>query len=191
MRFLPAAQHKQMPWKNGKGITTEIAVHPAGASVADFDWRISAASVAEDGPFSLFENIDRTLSVLSGEGMDLAVGAARPVRLRKDSLPFRFAADQATTATLLGGAITDLNVMTRRNRWEHSVARVAIEGKLSFASEAEVVVFLCHEGEIHVAGKGQEQDLGPLDAVVTGGGSFVLQTRREASFFLITLDLVA
>ncbi|WP_442165592.1 HutD family protein, partial [Rhizobium leguminosarum] len=44
-----AGDHKRMPWKNGKGETVEIAVFPPGASINDFDWSISMATVAEDG----------------------------------------------------------------------------------------------------------------------------------------------
>ncbi|MBP0437421.1 HutD family protein [Tianweitania sediminis] len=192
MRFLPASGHKRMPWKNGKGMTTEIAVHPSGASVADFEWRISTASVAEDGAFSLFEGVDRTLAVLSGEGIDLLVGQASPVRLHKNSLPFRFPADEATSAVLLDGAITDLNVMTRRGRWEHDVARFALEGALSLSIGAEVVLIIGHEGLVRVCTKDEEQPLGPLDAVVTSGGSFVLQSDGQGcSFFIVTLGFVS
>ncbi|HEY9239438.1 MAG TPA: HutD family protein, partial [Burkholderiaceae bacterium] len=37
-------------WKNGAGLTREIAFGGPGA--ADFDWRISVAEVARDAPFS-------------------------------------------------------------------------------------------------------------------------------------------
>ncbi|MGI2035464.1 HutD family protein [Rhizobium panacihumi] len=40
-----------MPWKSGKEETTEIAVFPPDASIDDFDWRISMATVAPDDPF--------------------------------------------------------------------------------------------------------------------------------------------
>ena len=30
-----------MPWKNGGGETTEIAVSPPGAGLDDFDWRVA------------------------------------------------------------------------------------------------------------------------------------------------------
>ncbi len=69
MRILRAADHKRMPWKNGGGETVEIAVAPQDAALGDFDWRISMATVAADGPFSIFPGIDRTLSILSGSGM--------------------------------------------------------------------------------------------------------------------------
>ena len=33
------------PWKNGMGRTRELAVHPAGAGMDDFIWRVSVAEV--------------------------------------------------------------------------------------------------------------------------------------------------
>lgn len=54
MKIIRASEYKTMPWKNGGGVTVEIAIHPPGASVNAFDWRISMATVAQDGPFSSF-----------------------------------------------------------------------------------------------------------------------------------------
>lgn len=64
MRHLENTAYTSMPWKNGGGVTTEIIVHPAKAPMADFDWRISMANVAQDGPFSIFPGVDRTLCIL-------------------------------------------------------------------------------------------------------------------------------
>ena len=66
MRILRASDYKRTPWKNGAGETVELAVFPPGASVGDFDWRISMSSLVADGAFSLFPGIDRTLCILSG-----------------------------------------------------------------------------------------------------------------------------
>ena len=68
MRILRAESYRRMPWKNGGGETTEIAVSPEGAGLDDFDWRVSMARVESSGPFSLFAGIDRTLAILEGEG---------------------------------------------------------------------------------------------------------------------------
>ena len=59
-------------------------------------WRLSRASVVEDGDFSLFAGIERNLTVISGPGFDL-IGerlhlAARPL------LPVAFAGDVAVRA---------------------------------------------------------------------------------------------
>ena len=142
MKVLRAGNYKRMPWKNGKGETVEIAVFPPGASVGDFDWRISMATVAEDGPFSVFEGIDRTLSVLSGEGLELFVSGRPPVRLRQDTAPHAFAADIATSARLLKDTVTDLNVMTRRGRFIHDVSRLSIEGRTEIVARHAVTMVL-------------------------------------------------
>ena len=53
--LLSAARRAAVPWKNGGGVTREVAAHPAGASLEDFDWRVSTAEVRAAGPFSGFE----------------------------------------------------------------------------------------------------------------------------------------
>ena len=73
-------------------------------------WRASRA----DGPFSLFPGVDRTLAILEGEGLLLDIAGRAPVELTGASAPLSFPADAPTTASLIAGPITDLNVMTRR-----------------------------------------------------------------------------
>ncbi len=73
------------------GTTTEIAVHPEAAGLGDFLWRVSMALVESDGPFSSFPGVDRTLTILSGEGIRLAVAGREAVALMPGSLPFSFA----------------------------------------------------------------------------------------------------
>lgn len=154
-----------MPWKNGAGETVEIAVFPAGASVDDFDWRISMATVASDGPFSIFPGVDRTLSILSGSGMVLAIADAEAVPLTRDSQPLPFAADVAVNATLTGGPITDLNVMTRRGRFHHSVTRV--KGDVAFGKPMRSeTVFLLATGNVSTTFGKERFDMGALDALV-------------------------
>ncbi len=110
-----------MAWKNGLGETAEVAIAPSGAPLEDFDWRISIARVAAAGPFSSVPGIDRTLTVLAGAGVRLTVDGRPPVVLTAHSDPFAFAGDLAAGAELLGGPISDLNVMTRRDRYRHRV----------------------------------------------------------------------
>src|SRR5690349_9614552 len=52
-----------MPWKNGKGTTTQFAIHPPGSSIADnsFVWRLSSATMSESGPFSSYPQYTRIL----------------------------------------------------------------------------------------------------------------------------------
>jgi environmental stress-induced protein Ves len=142
VRVLAAHDRKPVPWKNGGGFTREIALHPLGATMDDFQWRVSTAEVAADGPFSRFEGVDRTLVILAGAGFDLAIGNAPPVRLTPGSEPLAFAADTPTAATLLTGPVTDLNVMVRRGLWSAQVEYLEIATRTQLICDTEVCLVL-------------------------------------------------
>ncbi len=127
-----------MPWKNGGGVTTEIAVFPEAAGLDDFEWRLSMATVASDGPFSLFAGVDRTLAVLEGEGIVLSVEGQAEERITPASPPLAFAADRPTSARLIAGPITDLNAMTRRGRWTHRMERLVVRGSAAIADGGDI-----------------------------------------------------
>lgn len=103
------------PWKNGGGSTREIACCPPGADLHRFDWRVSIATIDRSGPFSVFAGVDRCIVLLAGDGVALhAPQAGWQHRLDSPLQPFAFSGDDAVDCTLLGGASTDFNVMTRR-----------------------------------------------------------------------------
>lgn len=141
----------RMAWKNGGGFTNEIATWPSGSSLDKFGWRVSRAQVAADGPFSLFPGIDRTLAILEGAGLVLTVLDAPPVRVSCQSLPYAFAADKPTHASLIDGPITDLNVMSRRGSWRHSVERVALTTHRSITLGATEWLLYCEAGSVRVS----------------------------------------
>ncbi len=136
IRVLRAADRVATPWKNGGGITREIAIWPAGSKFDDFDWRISMAEVREPGPFSVFEGIDRTMAILSGQ-LELRL-PDRTVALDPATEPFAFAGDVACEGTPLGGLVTDLNVMVRRGRAASRVTR--LKGATEIVAEPHAVV---------------------------------------------------
>lgn len=180
MQIIRAADHRRMPWKNGGGETLEIAVHPPGAGLADFAWRVSMALVAVDGPFSAFPGIDRTLAILEGDGLELAVAGRDVQVLSRESRPWSFPGDAAAAARLTGGPIRDLNVMTRRGVATHAVERVLLTAPLTFGAAAAPTFVLCAEGRIALMGDaalsrqdvaayapGDDIALSPLDAAAT------------------------
>ena len=125
MRVIRFGALAASPWKNGGGSTVEIAVHPEGAGIDDFEWRVSVADVRSDGPFSRFEGVDRILTLLSGGPLWLDF-PDHAVRLEACTPPFAFAGETAVTGRLGAGPARDLNVMTRRSVWRASVHRRAI-----------------------------------------------------------------
>ena len=105
-----------VPWKNGGGLTRELACWPAGSGIQDFEWRVSVAEIRTSGPFSKFAGVDRTIVLLDGAGMHLR-SRDRSVdhRLVVSLEPFEFSGDLAMDCELCDGVSHDFNVMTRRN----------------------------------------------------------------------------
>src|SRR3546814_16047971 len=62
-RLIDLAALPLQPWKNGSGVTSELAIDPPGATAENFRWRISLARIAQDGPFSAFPGITRWITL--------------------------------------------------------------------------------------------------------------------------------
>lgn len=185
MRILRAEDHRRMPWKNGAGETVEIAVFPAGASIDDFDWRISMASVHADGPFSTFPGVDRTLSILTGEGLVLSVEGRGRVSLEADAPPYSFPADLPSSAKLREGPVTDLNVMTRRGCFSHRVTRHDGQ-RFELHAEHRMLIALCLSP---LGLEGRDVHLQALDAIILDPGEVaVLAGTGDATVFIVELD---
>jgi len=106
--------YKRMPWKNGLGETLEIYLSEDESGQR---YRISQAAVKDDGVFSNFEGLHRTLVLLSGQGMQLSHTSTKgniAEHCLKSPLDMaRFAGGDETFATLSNGNIEDLNIMVR------------------------------------------------------------------------------
>ncbi|TPI43860.1 HutD family protein [Mesorhizobium sp. B3-1-6] len=192
MRILRAADYRVMPWKNRGGTTTEIAVSPADAGLEDFDWRISMARVETSGPFSSFAGIDRTLSVLEGEGVILDIAGQPPARLTTASVPLAFPGDVPTGAALIGGPITDLNVMTRRGRMAHKVECRPLASEIRITPRADTTLVLAVGGSFTLF-TGDAPSLGPLDTLILDRDSpeLRLQPKGQGRLFVIELHRLA
>ncbi|MDW9416237.1 HutD family protein [Sinorhizobium meliloti] len=188
MRILRSSEYRHMPWKNGGGETVEIAVSPDRATIADFDWRISMATVATNGAFSIFPGIDRTLSILEGSGMTLAIEGRQPKLLTTSDTPLTFPADVPTSATLVDGPVTDLNVMTRRQALKHRVRRIHVEGSQPVTTSARDLVLFCHLGSVALVTEGVSATLHGLDAaVLVQPGTLTLSADIASEAFLIEI----
>lgn len=107
-------------WRNGGGETREIVCEPDNEG--GFFWRASIATIAQDGEFSRFDNIDRLITLLSGAGVTLHFPAFA-YRLRQGE-PVFFTGETPLRATLHGEASRDFNIMTRRDTHTATVLRV-------------------------------------------------------------------
>jgi environmental stress-induced protein Ves len=186
VRIIRASDCLTTPWKNGGGSTTEIAASPAGGTLETFDWRISMARVASDGPFSDFPGIDRTLAVIDGSGMVLTIGDRPPLTLSRGAEPVSFPGDTPTSARLTAGEITDLNVMTRRGRFVHRVERVAAPALCDFGDD-DMAVVLSLDGATTVTVGGDSAMLHHGDAMVVSRTEGGLRISATEGCYLVRL----
>jgi len=112
-----------LPWRNGLGSTVELLAETPNKN-EDFSWRLSIASVANDGPFSDFSGYDRTLLLLEGTGITLN----KPngiFKVLNSSLDYaNFKGEDLIDATLHDGPIKDFNIMTLRSICTSSVTAI-------------------------------------------------------------------
>ncbi|SFB10701.1 hypothetical protein SAMN04515620_11831 [Collimonas sp. OK607] len=113
MRLISFEQLQAVPWKNGGGITRELHSYPPAASFDDFSWRVSIADVTRSGAFSSFPGVDRVITLLEGDGMQLLSASGDHASLTRLQ-PHRFRGEEQVSAQLEGGACLDFNLMLRR-----------------------------------------------------------------------------
>jgi len=166
VQVLRADQRKATPWLNGGGVTREVAGFPAGSGLADFDWRVSLADVAQGGPFSRFADVDRVITVVEGAGMALTVDGTEQ-RLAQPYRPFAFPGDADTDCRLLGGPVVDFNVMTRRGRATAEVEVADFQRSVEVPPGA-VVLLVCLAGTAELGAAAVR--LGRFDAALLSGG---------------------
>ncbi|MDE2070721.1 MAG: HutD family protein [Gammaproteobacteria bacterium] len=120
---LTPGDYRRMRWKNGRGWTTELAVHPRAAQLdgQPFAWRVSLAEVESDGEFSAFPGYDRTILLAEGGGMELHFADAPPRRIAEPYQPFGFKGEWRTRCHLLNGPVRDFNVMSLRARFTQRI----------------------------------------------------------------------
>ena len=112
-----------LPWRNGLGSTVELLAETPNKNEA-FSWRLSIASVANDGPFSDFSGYDRTLLLLEGSGITLNKpnGVFKVLNSSFDYANFK--GEDLIDATLHNGPIKDFNIMTLRSICTSSVTAI-------------------------------------------------------------------
>jgi len=167
----------RQPWKNGGGITTELAVEAEGDR---WLWRLSLAEVTRSGPFSDFRGYDRILLLVEGKGMELTIDDATSVTLETPYEPFMFDGAARVACRLLDGPVKDLNVIVDRRRATGAVEVVAAARSRSKTLQSHCVLAYALRGTTAVRAGSYEG--------VLGAGELLRIDRARTSLELTALD---
>nr|WP_291728197.1 HutD family protein [Leisingera sp. F5] len=146
MRF--SAQTAQpVPWKNGSGVTRELASHAEGGRMV---WRLSLAEISQDGPFSAFPGLARIHCITEGAGHVLSNSGttleARPLE------PLAFEGSLDLCCRLRNGPCTAFNVI-----YEPALVTVGAcilrEGKVSTVKGQHALFVVA--GSLQITGTGR------------------------------------
>jgi environmental stress-induced protein Ves len=186
MEIIRYAELRSEPWRNGGGVTRELASHPQAASAQDgaWDWRVSIAELTKAGDFSPFPGMERVLTVIEGELLLLTVdGAEHPLEKYR---PFRFSGEAAAHGALPTGDIRTLNVITRKESFKGCTSIIELskkrahpvfEGQLAVLLQGQATV---SPGAAADADAGPEADSGPDADGGTDAAEAVPATEPEA-----------
>ncbi|MDR5782632.1 HutD family protein [Caballeronia sp. LZ065] len=139
------------PWKNGGGITREVAAQAP-------TWRASIADIDRPGPFSRFDGIDRLLVLLDGAGVVLGeqvVGHALGLA--------RFTGETLIDAQLIDGPVRVFNLMTQRDAARASVDVWQTPG--TRVVSGDTVLLHCARGTLDVRVGGTHISLTKMDTL--------------------------
>jgi len=148
LTLLRAADRPAIPWKNGGGVTRDVAL--SGTGPDDFAWRVSIADIERPGPFSGYPGIDRQFVPVHGR-VRLTL-EDRPVTLGPADGPLAFPGEAAVFAEPLTGTVEALNVMTRRGGARGDLRRISgghaspVQGTLLILAMGETRVHCDREG---------------------------------------------
>ena len=196
LTILSPETFKTIPWKNGLGHTTELAIN-SGGNLGKFDWRLSIASVVNDGEFSNFSGYQRHLVLIKGEGLILDHHNGDVDELANLLDVAHFDGGSKTYGRLVTGAIKDFNIMTNQDSFtaevncyikQHSADVSLLSGRLLFAysqtnemnieygskTTAAVPVGHLAQLQLHQTPESHKQDT----AVISGQNMIVIDLMR-------------
>jgi len=115
---LDPAGYRHMPWKNGGGVTTDIAVSMRpGFAAGHWEgivWRFSRTAIVTPGAFSDLSGFDRELALVAGEGLVLETTDG-DIDVRQAFRPVRFAGETAIVSRLEAGPVEVVNLIGDRS----------------------------------------------------------------------------
>jgi len=117
--------YRRTPWKNGGGVTIDIADDyapgvPPG-SWSGMLWRLGRTHIVEPAPFSDLTGFDRILTVIGGRGLWVDIEDGTSLDVREPFRPVRFRGEDRIVSRLEAGPVAVLNLLADRTRYDIKV----------------------------------------------------------------------
>lgn len=168
-RLIRANDYRRERWKNGLGWTREIMRSPPRG---DWNWRLSIAEIEEDAPFSRFDDVDRELVLLSGNGLALHFDDGPEQVLLPPHDRVRFRGERSVSGRLVDGPTQDFNLMWRRDRIEARLWHRPLVGPMViFVEPMHAWAVYLIAGQARFADESPLSDMAAGDTAILDGGT--------------------
>ncbi len=151
MKLIQYEDYKIVNWKNGKGQSAEIVIHPPHGNISDlsFQWRLSTARISEDSPFSVFPGYNRYLTLLSGKSIEIFLEKTAIKKTISVGQILQFSGDEPAHCHLPTGPVTDLNLIYKKSEIQSEFKIFEVTNKpRSFQVEAQTALLFVLSGEV-------------------------------------------
>ncbi|MCW5733498.1 MAG: HutD family protein [Enhydrobacter sp.] len=168
--LIDPSRFRRTPWKNGGGITVDIAEQ------GDV-WRFGRTPITESGPFSDYTGFDRLQVLVAGRGLVLETPEGE-LDLRTPFKPVHFSGDTAVTSRLEAGPVEVVNLIGDRTTVRLALAVLGEGSTLGVDAGTHLVYTPQGAATLEIDGKPEELALdhclrieasGPTMIACTGG----------------------
>jgi len=150
--LIDPSQYRRTPWKNGGGITVDIAEH-------DDIWRFGRTPITEPGPFSDYAGFDRLQVLVAGRGLVLDTPDGE-IDVRTPFKPVRFNGETPVTSRLEAGPVEVVNLIGARAKVRLALAVLTADSTLGVEAGTHLVYAAHGKATLEIAGMPQDV---PLD----------------------------
>ena len=153
LALLDPAGYRRTPWKNGGGVTIDIAfAYREGCEPGGWEgmlWRFGRTRIELPGPFSDLSGYERLLGVIEGKGLTLRRASGATLDATQPFRPVRFDGGWPIQSELSDGGVGVLNLMADRARYAIDLA-FPDPGSTTTAASGVVLVWAVGRSELSI-----------------------------------------
>lgn len=157
-----------VPWKNGRGVTSELTRLSKSSGDESFDFRLSVAKVEQNGAFSFYEGHDRCLVLLKGDGFKL-LGPNPPIILNQFLDYCYFQGEESIDCELVGSACEDFNIFINRQYGRFEIEIEIVASRIWKALNFTLFIYLVNTQELIILKESEifyREDFIPTPAIL-------------------------